>query len=88
MIVSSRMVKPHMVKKWARPATGFLQELALTGHLRQLGPDPGRGVLEPTLVGLPRLHQTEEEEEPASGYGEGENGHGQADGDPDGHVSS
>ena len=41
MMVSSRMVKPHMVKKWADPGHRPLQELALAGHFGQLGLGPG-----------------------------------------------
>ena len=40
MIVSSRMVKPHMVKKWASPGTVHCRSLRWPGHLGDLGLGP------------------------------------------------
>ena len=88
MMVSSRMVKPHIVKKWAMPGTVHLRSLrwpatSVTSASAWGGAAPG-------AVGG-RLAGTDEARQPveaAAGDDGGDDRNGQADGDPDWHGSS
>jgi len=54
MIVSSRIVKPHIVKKWASPATGFWRSFRCPAT-SDSSARSGRDVPEPASVGLTDL---------------------------------
>ena len=89
MMVRIRIVKPHMVKKWAVPGHRPLQELLLAGDLDQLGLDPLRDVLGPAgHGGLPGGDEPSQPEEPSPRDGEHHEDDHEPDGDSDGHCGS
>ncbi len=89
MIVSSRIVKPHIVKKWATPGMvhfkSFRCPATSVSSASALREDAasypvGRRLTGPDQPGQPV--------EPPAGDGQRDDGDGQSDSDPDGHCSS
>ena len=89
MIVSSRMVKPHMVKKWAKPGTVHCRSLrwpaTSTVSASTLGRDAAPG---PVGVLLPRTDELGQPVEAEPGDPEADEGHGNAQDVSDRHECS
>ncbi len=80
-IVVSKTVKPHMVKKCARPGTVQLQQLALTRDLDEFGVGDLANSLPTPRRGLARANQPREPEEAAARDGKTDHRDGEADED-------
>ena len=86
--VKIKMMKPHIVAKWAMPGAGPLQQLALPEHFRELGPGAARGAVEPARGGRAAADHLEQEEHPPTGYGECPNRQQQPDDQAYSHRTS
>ena len=89
MMVNSRMVKPHMVKKWARPGTVHCRSLRCpatsvtsASALRLIGPRVREG------SGLPDLISLDSQWNRRGGDAEAGQGDTNAQNDPDRHKCS